>query len=243
MPCALRRLEHGLHRRLRRGEVGREAALVPDRGRETALVEQLGEVVEDLDPHAQALRERLRPGRDHHELLQLERVARVRTPVDHVQHRHRQDVRAGPADPAVQRHARTRRRGPRGRQRAAEHSVRSEPRLVFRPVQLEQDGIHGALVVGVDAQQCGAELSAHVGDRFRDALAEPRLAAVPQLERLVHAGRSARRHCGPADRSPLQLDLHLDGRVSPRVEDLPCTDGCDGGYRVSSSLARSYQRS
>ena len=243
MARALRRLEHGLDRRLRGGQVGGEAALVADRGRQTALVQQLGKVVEDLDPDAQALREAVRAGRHEHELLELERVAGVRTAVDHVQHRHRQDVGAGAADPLVERHSRTRSRGLRRRQRAPEHGVGAEPRFVARPVQLEQRGVYRTLVVGVDAEQGRPELGAHVLDRLRDALAEPGLAAVPQLERLVDAGRRPRGHRGTAARAALELDVDLDRRVPPRVEDLPCTDGGDGGYRFSSSLARSYQRS
>ena len=65
------------------------------------------------------------------------------------------------------------------------------------------------------------DLAVDVGDRLGDALAAARLAAVAQLERLVHAGRRARGHRRAARRARLEADLDLDGRVAARVEDLP----------------------
>ena len=70
----------------------------------------------------------------------------------------------------------------------------------------------------------------HVRDRRQDALAAVAgLVAVPQLDRLVDAGRGAGRHRRPAERAVLGDDVDLDGRVAPRVEDLPGIDPGDGG--------------
>ena len=61
-------------------------------------------------------------------------------------------------------------------------------------------------------------------DGPRDALAEPGVAAVAKLDRLVLAGRRARRNGGGAERAGLEPDLDLDRRVAPRVEHLPAVD-------------------
>ena len=94
MAGALGGVEDRLDRGLARLEVGREAALVADGGREPALAEHLLQRVVDLGADPQRLRERLGAGGHDHELLQVDRVVRVRAAVDDVQHRHRQRRRA-----------------------------------------------------------------------------------------------------------------------------------------------------
>ena len=69
-----------------------------------------------------------------------------------------------------------------------------------------------------------------VRDRRQDALAAVAcLVAVPKLDGLVDARRGAGRDRGPAQRAVLGDDVDLDGRVAPRVEDLPGIDPGDGG--------------
>src|SRR5438876_1220204 len=85
------------------------------------------------------------------------------------------------------------------------------------------------------------------GDRLLDvphgaphALAPVALTvAVAQLHGLALAGGGARRHRGPPPRPRLELDVHLDGGVAARVEDLPGVDVGDGRHVSSSSRARS----
>src|SRR5438094_47495 len=84
MPRAVGGLEDRHDRRLARSEVRREAALVADAGLEAAIVEHPLERVVDLGAHAQRLGEALRPGRNDHELLEVDRVVRVDAAVDHV---------------------------------------------------------------------------------------------------------------------------------------------------------------
>ncbi len=48
--------------------------------------------------------------------------------------------------------------------------------------------------------------------RAEDTLASVAVAAVAELDRLERAGRGARRHDRPPDRSGIQQDLDLDGR-------------------------------
>ena len=94
VPGALGRLEDRLDRRLARLEVGREAALVADTGREPAVAEHLLQRVVDLRADPERVAERVRADGHDHELLQVDRVRGVRAAVDHVHHRHGQRRRA-----------------------------------------------------------------------------------------------------------------------------------------------------
>ena len=58
------------------------------------------------------------------------------------------------------------------------------------------------------------------------------LAAVAQLDRLELAGRGARGHRRQAPRAGVEHDLDLDGRVAPRVEDLPRVDALNRGHAM-----------
>ena len=90
--------------------------------------------------------------------------------------------------------------------------------------------VEGALLGGAGARQRRGDLAVDVGDRLRDALAGPGVAAVAQLDRLELAGRGARGDRGEAARAGLERDLDLDGRVAARVEDLARVDGGDGAH-------------
>src|SRR5580765_1766520 len=102
---ALGGLENQLDRLLARVEVRREATLVADQGREAALREQLLQRVVDLDTDPEPVGERVGAGGDDHELLQVDRVVRVRAAVDHVHHRHRQRPGVAASEMAEQRDA------------------------------------------------------------------------------------------------------------------------------------------
>ena len=75
------------------------------------------------------------------------------------------------------------------------------------------------------------DLAVHVLDRGAHALAAVALAAVAQLDGLVGAGARAARDDGPPARAGEQLDLDLDGRVPPGVEDLAAHDLDDRAHR------------
>src|SRR5262249_55058204 len=87
--------------------------------------------------------------------------------------------------------------------------------------------------------------AAEARDRLVRALAERGgLVAGAQLDRLMRAGRGARRHGGATARSVLQDDVDLDGRVAAAVEDLAADDVNDGGHGVPGvgvSSGRSYR--
>ena len=116
----------------------------------------------------------------------------------------------------------------RGRERDAEDGVRAEAALVRRAVELDQRAVDRRLVaVRRSPATRLRDLAVHVGDGPRDALAAPLRAAVAQLDRLVDAGRGARRdRCAPdarrtrARRRPRRSDCRASrataGRVRPR---------------------------
>ena len=150
-PGALDRLEQQLERGLVRRQVGSEAALVAERRRQPALVQQRLQVVVRLDRPAQALAERRRADRHEHELLDVDVVVGVGAAVEHVEHRHRQHVGAGAADVAPQRQVELVGGGPGDGQRHAEDGVGAEPRLGVGAVEVEQGGVDGALVERLEA--------------------------------------------------------------------------------------------
>ena len=238
------------HERLERGlvglEVGREAALVADAAAEPAVVQVLLEVVERLGAHPQRVAEPGRADRDDHELLEVDRVVGVRAAVEHVHHRDRQDPRRLAAEVAPERLALLRRGGPCGRQRDAEDRVGAQAALVRRAVELDQRGVEAGLVERVAAGDRLRDLAVDVPDRLQHPLAEVGVAAVAQLGRLELAGRGAGRHRGAALRARAERELHLDGRVPARVEDLAGVDGLDlaqgftapGGCLLGEAVAR-----
>ena len=169
----------------------------------------------------------------------------MRAAVDDVQHRHGQDVRAHAADPAVQRHPCVRGTGLRGRERDSEDRVGAEPRLVRRPVELDQPEVERTLILRIEAGDRVRDLRVDVPHRGEHALAPVGArVTVAQLDRLELPRRGARRDRGPADRARLEHDVDLDGRVPARVENLPRLEpGRSRTHHRDSSLARSKYRS
>ena len=122
----------------------------------------------------------------------------------------------------------------RAGERHAEDRVRPETALVRRPVEGDERGVDRRLVGGVLALERRSDRLDDVVDGLEDALAaEAGRVAVAQLDRLVGAGRRARRHRGPTDRAVLEDDIDLDRRIAPRVEDLA---GVDVGDERARSL-------
>ena len=181
--------------------------------------------VEGLGADAQRLGERRRAGRDEHELLEVDRVLRVRAAVDDVHHRHRQRPRLGAAEPAVERHARLRGRRLRGRERDAEDRVRAEPPLFGVPSSSIIARSTARWSAASSPRTAPASSPLDVRDRLRHALAAVGgLAAVAQLDGLELPGRSAGRNGRAAERAGLEPHVDLDGRVAARVEDLAGVD-------------------
>ena len=183
-------------------------------------------------PQRSAFGEARRADRREHELLHVDVGVGVRAAVEHVHERHRQHVRVRAADVAVQREIGFVGGGLRRGQRHAEDGVGPEARLAVGAVERDQLVVEQALVGGVEADDGVGDLAVDVLDRGAHALAAVALAAVAQLVRLVRAGARAARDDGPAPRARQQLDVDLDGRVPPGVEDLAAHDLHDRAHRL-----------
>ena len=229
-------LEQQRERLLVRREVGREATFVAQRGGQAALLQQRLERVVRLDPPPQRLGEARGADRGEHELLHVDVGVGVRAAVEHVHERHRQHVRVGAAHVAVERQLGLVGRGLRRGQRHAEDGVGAEAALAVGAVEGQQLVVEEALVGGVEADHGVGDLGVHVLDRGAHALAAVALAAVTQLVRLVGAGAGAARDDGPAARSRQELDVDLDGRVSPGIEDLAAHDLHDRAHVLPALL-------
>ena len=205
-------------------QVGSEAALVADRRGQAAVVEQALQRVVRLHAPPQRLGVARRTDRHDHELLQVDRVVGVDAAVDHVHHRHGEDVGVGTTDVAVQRH--TELVGGRlgDRQADAEDRVGAETRLVVGAVELAQQRVDDALRHRVEAVEGVGDLAVDEADGALDALAAVAVAAVAQLDGLVLTCRGAARHGGAPGRAGVEDDLDLDGRVAARIEDLAADD-------------------
>ena len=189
-----------------------------------AVVEQALERVVRLDPPAQRLGVARRTDRHDHELLEVDRVVGVRAAVDHVHHRHGEDVGVGAADVAVQRHAQLVGGGLGDRQADAEDRVGAETCLVVGAVELAQQRVDDALRHRVEAVEGVGDLAVDEADGVLDTLAAVAVAAVAQLDGFVLAGRRAARHGGTPGGAGVEDDLDLDGRVAARIEDLAADD-------------------
>src|SRR6185437_15663141 len=125
--------------------------------------------------------------------------AKVGAAIDDVHERHRQRARIGAADIAIERLVEIdgRRLG-RG-EADAEDGVGAKPPLVGGAVQIDQHAVERHLIGGVEARERIEDLAVDCLDGALDALAAiASLVAVAELDRLMRAGRRARRHGGAA---------------------------------------------
>ena len=206
-----------------RGEVGREAALVADRGGQALGLEHRLEAVVDLGAHAQGLLEARGADRHDHELLQVDVVVGVLAAVHDVHHRHRQLVRVAAADVLVQRQLERRRGGVGDGQRHAEDGVGAQLGLVGRAVELDEHAVDEALVGGVEADDLLGDDVVDVVDGGAHALAHVLAALVAQLHGLVLAGGRAGGHGGAAH--------HARPRARPRPRRWGCRANRGSAWR------------
>src|SRR3546814_19111712 len=142
--------------------------------------------------------------------------------VDDVHHRHRQGARRDAADIAIERQAARIGGGLRGGEADAEDRIGAEAALVRRAVEVDHRLVEFALVLGIEADQRLGDIAVHGGYRLDDTLAEiARLVAIAQLERLLRAGRGARRNPGPAEASVFQPHTHIHRWVAAPFADVP----------------------
>ena len=165
-----------------------------------------------------ASRERRRADRHDHELLEVDRVVGVRAAVEHVHHRHRQDVRRrrrrGSATAAGRCSAAAAlRRG----QRHAEDRVGAEARLVRRAVELDQRAVEARLVGRVAAASRPSAISPLT---LRDRLRARPCRRTRRRRRAARSPRTrrSRRPTGTAAR-PVRAGAQRTAR--PRPSGLP----------------------
>ena len=150
----------------------------------------------------------------------------VHAAVDDVHHRHRQRRRLVAAEVAEERHARRRRRPPSRRRarRRGSRWRRAGPCSACRRARSAR-GRARSWSLASRPRTASAISPFDVARRPSSTPLPPYgVAAVAQLDRLVHAGRGARRHGGAAEGARLELDVDLDRRVAARVEDLAGVD-------------------
>ena len=230
-PAASIALTAIVERRLGRGQVGREAAFVADVGVEPGLLELALERLEHFRTPAHRLAQARRAERHDHEFLEVDRIVGVHAAVDDVHHRRRQDARRRSADIAIELQVGGFRRRLGDRQRNAEDRVGAKPRLVGRAVEGDHRLVDLDLLLSLETADGVENVAGDRLDRLLDALAAvAALVAVAQLDRLMRAGRGARRHGGAAHGAVLEHDVDLDSRVAATVQDLARDNVYDGGH-------------
>ena len=166
-----------------------------------------------LGAPAQRLAEGGRADGHQHELLEVDGVVGVRAAVQHVQHRHGQRMRVGPADGAVERDLQVVRQGLGAGQRDGEHRVGAEPALVGRAVEVDHGVVDGALVERVEPADDVGDLAVDVATARSTPL--PRSGRHRRGAPPLRGCRWRRRRCdGTAPRAGVEQHLGLDGRVA-----------------------------
>ena len=182
--------------------------------------------MEGLGRPAQRFAEALCAHRHDHELLKVHVRVGVRSAVEHVQHRRRQHAGIDAAKIAIERNLQRLRHGARAGHRDRQNRIRAQLALVRRAVQRNHGLVDQPLIGRVHAFQLRRNHALHIFDGLQNALAHVvALVAVAQLDGLMFAGRSARRHNRAAHRAAFQNHVCFHGRVSARVKNFACTYG------------------
>src|SRR5450756_666802 len=215
-------------------EVRSETALVAQTGSEALGLQHGLERVVDLDAGAQRLAVGARTDRRDHELLDVHVRVRVRTTVEDVHHRDRQDVRVRAADVAEERQVRTVSGGLGNRHRDTENRVGAQVALVRGAVELDQRLVDEPLLGGFEPDDLGGDLVHDGVDRVLDTLPEvARLVAITTLDGLEGAGGGTRGDGGACDGAVVEGDLDFDGGVAARVENFAGAYSLDAGHGSS----------
>ena len=222
-------------------QVRRKPTFIPDGGGVSLLLQDILQTVKDLCPHPQGLSKALRTDREDHELLEIHVVVRVLAPVQHVHHRHGQQLGVGPPHVSIERKVDTLCNRLGNGQRNPENSVRPEVVLVLAPVQGDHPLIDPDLVGASCAQKSGRDLLVHVRNRLLNPLAQvPFHIPVSQLDGLVFSRGGPRRNRCPAQRAALQNNIDLHGGVPTRIQNLSCRDGFYTVHTRSPLVCRFY---
>jgi hypothetical protein len=146
--------------------------------------------------------------------------------VEDVHHRHRHPNRARPSQIPVQREARSDGRRARHRHRDAHNGVPTEPTLVWRAIEFDQQAIDLGLARWAHADEPWRDDLIDVGDCCQHTFAAvARVVPVAQLHSFVLSGRGTRGNRS-AGVSPI-IEGHEDpeGGLAPGVQDFHGVDG------------------
>ncbi len=202
------------------------SALVTDHRVVAVGCQHFAQRMEDLGRPADALAEIRSANRHDHELLHIHAGAfSVLATIQDVHHWDRQRGCRRTTQVLVERQADGVRCGAGNRQRHAQDRIGTDIALVRRPVDFNHPGVQRTLVKGVHPAKFFRKGGVDVFDCLLDTLAAvPALVSVTKFNCFVCSGRRTRGHRGPAHRPVVQADIHLDGRVAPRVENFPPAD-------------------
>ncbi len=118
--------------------------------------------------------------------------------------------------------------GARDRERHAQQRVRAEIGFVRRAVEFDQRAVEIALRGRVEPLDRGTDQIVDGRDRLEHAFAAVALrVAVAQFDRLVRAGRRARRDERLLDGAERRRDGHGDRRISARIQHLASVNALD----------------
>ena len=123
----------------------------------------------------------------------------------------------------------------------AENGVRSDPAFVVGAVGGDQFGVDKPLVCCVEADDRVGEFAVDEANGGQHALAVESIAAIAQLDRFEGAGGGARGHDRSTDGARIEADLHLDGGIAARVEDLTTVDVLNGAHDGTTSQCAKWR--
>ena len=187
--------------------------------------------MEDFRAHTNGISARRRSHRHNHEFLNIDRVIGMGAAVDDIHHRHRKCVGECAADITVKRQTGVFGSRFRNGQTHAKNSVGSKTGFVRRSVQINHRLVDQQLIVGIKTGQRFKNFGINGFNGFRHALTEiAALVTIAQLHGLVHTGRSAGRHGGPAKSAGFQNYIDLNGRVATGVDDFTSVNIDDLGH-------------
>ena len=139
----------------------------------------------------------------------------MRSSVDDVHHRDRQNVSVCASDVAIKRNVERLCRSLRRRERHAKNSVCAEFALCRCSVERKHFHVDCALLKHVVALESWCDDFVHIVHGFENALsAIARLVAVAKLKRFVFASACSRRNCRTAKNAVFKNHVDFDSRVS-----------------------------
>ena len=170
--------------------------------------------------------------------------------VDDVHHRHRHLHAGAATEVTVQRQAGFFGSGPGHGHGNRQHGIRTQARLVGRPIQVDQGLVQKSLFGGVQAQHRFADFGVDVLDRLQHAFAQvARFVAITQFNGFTAARGGARGHGRAAHHAAFQQHITLHRGVATAVQHFAaddindCTHGRDflestnGGMNQTPSTA------